>query len=98
MARDREESEMNEDRLFDTPGRTVPIVRLYGQNARVYNVLRDGEWHELWEIAERTGDSEASISARIRDLKKDQFGGHEIDKQALMLGPRKGQFRYRLVR
>lgn len=36
---------------------------------RVLEALSDGEWHTLRELAERCGGSEASCSARIRDIR-----------------------------
>jgi predicted transcriptional regulator len=52
--------------------------RLYRQLLRVLDVLADGEPHGLAEIAERTGDPPASVSARIRDLRKLKFGGYTV--------------------
>ena len=40
------------------------------QRDRVWAALREGQWWTLEELARRTGDPEASISARIRDLRK----------------------------
>jgi hypothetical protein len=55
--------------------------RLTKQLGRVYAVVRSGDWHTLAEIAERTGDPEGSISARLRDLRKSRFGSHDIRKR-----------------
>lgn len=58
--------------------------RLTGQLDRVRDALRDGQWRTLQEIvatiAHRTGkiDNVASISARIRDLRKKRFGGFVV--------------------
>jgi biotin operon repressor len=69
-------------------------VRLAQQASRVWLILLDGEWHTLAELSERTGDPEASVSARIRDLRKEKFGGHEVEHENLGAGT----WRYRLIR
>jgi len=54
-------------------------ARLTGQNQRVFDLMRDGEWRSLDEISRATGDPSASISARLRDLRKPNFGGHSME-------------------
>ena len=66
--------------------------RLAGQHARVLAFMRDGWWHTLAEISERTGDPEASVSARLRDLRKPRFGSHVIEREYVQ----RGLWRYRL--
>jgi hypothetical protein len=44
----------------------------------VRDLLLDGEWRTLREIAEEIGGSEASVSARLRDLRKPRFGGYIV--------------------
>jgi hypothetical protein len=53
-------------------------MRLIGQKEAVYSVLSRGGWWSLAELAEETGHPEASISARIRDLRKPKFGGYNV--------------------
>ena len=60
--------------------------RLHAQLTRVYQVFRDYEEHTLPEISRTTGDPEASISARIRDLRKAKFGGWTIHRRYLDRG------------
>jgi alkylated DNA nucleotide flippase Atl1 len=55
--------------------------RLAGQILRIYDLIADGRWRTLGEIAAATGDPQASISAQLRHLRKPRFGGHRIDKQ-----------------
>ena len=45
---------------------------------RVMLAIKDGQWKTLEEVSEITGDTTPSISARLRDLRKPQFGGHTI--------------------
>jgi hypothetical protein len=70
--------------------------RLTGQWLRVFNVMRDGQWRTLPEIAAATGDrSEAAISARLRDFRKERFGSHTVNRRAR--GDRaSGYFEYQL--
>ena len=60
--------------------------RLHAQLTRVLGVMRDYGEHTLPEISRTTGDPEASISARIRDLRKAKFGGWTIHRRYLDRG------------
>lgn len=55
--------------LHDTDRHDGP--RLRAQLERVRNLMRDGEWRTLHDIGTRTGDPEASVSARLRDLRRE---------------------------
>jgi hypothetical protein len=55
--------------------------------------MKAGTWLTLHEISVGTGDPEASVSARLRDLRKTKFGGHEVERQNLG----GGRWVYRLV-
>ncbi len=71
-------------------------LRLTGQLKRVWDVICDTEWHTLREIATATGDPESSVSAQLRHLRKQKFGGHTIERQPR--GERsRGLYEYRLV-
>jgi hypothetical protein len=48
--------------------------RLTSQLARVYRLMRDGRWRSLRNIADIAGGSEAGVSARLRDFRKERFG------------------------
>ena len=50
-------------------------------NAReaILNQLKDGRWYTLKELAFVAGITEAGASARVRDLRKPQYGGFTID-------------------
>jgi hypothetical protein len=56
--------------------------RLNEQTIRVYRLMIDEEWRTLSEISSVTEDPEASISARLRDLRKPDFGGFDRGDQA----------------
>jgi hypothetical protein len=70
--------------------------RLTGQILRVFELMRDGTWRTLQEIADETGDPHASISAQLRHLRKVRFGAHLVEKRSR--GDRVlGLFEYRLT-
>jgi hypothetical protein len=66
--------------------------RLTGQIERVYNLMSDGKWRTLRQIAEGTGDPEASVSAQLRHLRKAKWGAHTIERRHIEFG----LFEYRL--
>jgi hypothetical protein len=57
-------------------------ARLTGQIKRVFACMKDGAWRTLEEIQTETKDPQASISAQLRHLRKDRFGGHAVEKRA----------------
>lgn len=60
--------------------------RLAGQHARVLALMKDGKFRTLAEIAEYTKDPEASVSARLRDLRKPRFGNWEVERKYIDRG------------
>mgnify|MGYP006267110607 CR=1 FL=1 len=58
----------------------LDLNRLNAQMRRVYDFMSDYKWHSLKEISEATGDGEASVSARLRDLRKERFGGFLVNR------------------
>jgi len=79
----------------DFKGATFDSVRdgdrLNAQCKRVFDVMIRGEWETLAGLSAKTGDPQASVSARIRDLRR--FGFH-IDKEYVQ----RGLWRYRMVK
>lgn len=67
--------------------------RLAKQLETVKAIMLDGEPHTLAELAEKAHASTASVSARIRDLRKERFGGYQIDRDYL----HDGVWEYRMV-
>ena len=63
------------------------------QLGAVWDVMRDGQWHTLADIAQRTNMPEASISARLRDLRKPEHGEWNVSKRAAG----GGKYAYRVV-
>ena len=72
--------------------------RLTGQNLGVFRCMKDGSWRTLSEIEEVLGDghSQAGISARLRDLRKEKFGSHTVDRRRRG-NASKGLHEYRLI-
>ena len=63
--------------------------RLRGQLAAVRALMSDGHWRSLATIAKECGYPEGSlpgISARLRDLRKNRFGGHTVERRYLQDG------------
>lgn len=55
-------------------------VRLGSMLRQVFDLMRDGEWRTLADIRDEIGrGSEAGISARLRDLRKERFGEHTVE-------------------
>lgn len=68
-------------------------ARLTGQLLDVYALLKNGGWWSLRELSNYAGCSEASASARLRDLRKTRFGSHVIDRKRV----EGGLFAYRMA-
>lgn len=80
---------------FDGPDVTpADTQRLAGHLARVRALMADGQWRTLAAIAAACGCSEASASARLRDLRKRRHGSHVIARQRTT---QPGLFLYRMV-
>jgi len=47
----------------------------------VFETMKDGKWYTLDEIHKATNDPHASISAQLRNLRKERFGSHVIEKR-----------------
>lgn len=71
--------------------------RLGDQLVAVRTLMLDGLWRTLREISDEVGAPEASVSARLRDLRKPQFGKYSVERRRRGL-PGNGLFEYRLIR
>lgn len=67
--------------------------RLSTQFERVRDLMRDGRWRTLAQIAQGAGGSESSVSARLRDLRKPRFGAFRVERERV----EGGLHRYRLL-
>lgn len=68
-------------------------ARLTRQHARVLACMSDHAWRSLDDIARATGDPPASVSARLRDLRKARFGGYLVERRRVA----GGLFHYRVL-
>ena len=57
--------------------------RLRNLLGRVFEYMSDGHWHSLAGIHMECGGTEASCSARLRDLRKERFGSHTIERKRM---------------
>lgn len=67
--------------------------RLTSQLERVKQVVVGAPWMTLEEIAAITGTPEASVSARLRDLRKVKFGAYTVERRFV----HRGLFAYRVL-
>lgn len=66
--------------------------RLGEQYVRVFNLMRDGKFRTLSDIRKETGDPESSVSARLRDMRKERFGAFNVERKYID----NGLYEYRL--
>jgi hypothetical protein len=76
-------------------------TRLRRQLNAVRVVMFDGQWRTLKQLSKEVAARdvtapEASVSARLRDLRKKQFGGFIVERQRIPNG--NGLHRYRVPR
>lgn len=87
-------SAAQESLRFDGPDvRPEDKSRLGAQLAKVRALTAEGQWWTLAALAKAAGCSEASASARLRDLRKPRNGGHTVERERV----EGGLFRYRVV-
>ena len=67
--------------------------RLGEQMRAVYQIMADGRWWTLGAVALEIDAPEASVSARLRDLRKSKFGGFQVERRR----SDNGLHRYRLI-
>jgi hypothetical protein len=61
-------------------------TRLTTQLVDVLALMRDGQWRTLRHMSQLLIAPEASISARLRDLRKVKFGGYQVERRYLAHG------------
>jgi len=66
-------------------------ARLTGQLLAVFELMKDGKFRTLSDISGQIAGSEASLSARLRDLRKDKYGAHDVKRERI----EGGLFKYR---
>jgi hypothetical protein len=68
---------------FNGPDYDVDLdrERLSRQHERIRDLMIDGAWRTLQDIADITGDPPASVSAQLRHLRKKRFGAWTVSKR-----------------
>lgn len=79
----------------ETYRRDLDRGRLNAQASRVWELMSDGGWRTLDEIAAATGDPPASVSARLRDFRKEKWGARIVQRRRRAEAER-GIFEYRV--
>ncbi len=60
--------------------------RMTAHLKRVHDLMVDRQWRSLNAIVNATGGSQAGVSARLRDLRKEKFGGFVIERKHISGG------------
>lgn len=63
------------------------------QARRVWNATVNRSWITLDQVSRVTGDPVQSVSARLRDFRKEKFGQHTVERRQID----KGLFEYRVI-
>jgi hypothetical protein len=71
-------------------------TRLRNLADRVFDVMSDGQWHTIDGVQKLTGGSHGGTAARIRDLRKEKFGAHIVERRRV--AGHNGLHEYRLIR
>ena len=58
----------------------------------VKNIMGDGQWHTISEVAKRAKCPENTASATMRSLRRPSYGGNKLEKRY-----RYGRFEYRIA-
>lgn len=80
----------------DTFDPALDLIRLTTQLERVKALMSDQRWRSLQQIAQLVGGTEASVSARLRDLRKASYGSFQVERKR-QGDPRRGFFVYRVL-
>jgi len=68
-------------------------ARLSEQMRTIRDLMIDGAWRTLGEIAKACAAPEASVSAQLRHLRKERFGSYTVNKEYVS----NGLYRYQLL-
>lgn len=69
-------------------------ARLTSHLQKVYDLMKDGKWRTLKTISITVGCSEASASARLRDLRKPWAGQNKVERKRIK---ETGLWMYRVI-
>lgn len=68
--------------------------RIKDQRNAILRFMIDGVYRPLYAISQQLGIPEASVSAQLRHLRKEKFGGYRVDKKRVGVG---GLWTYRVL-
>lgn len=68
--------------------------RLSDQLARIKALMMDGGWRTLAAISDAVRAPPASVSAQLRHLRKDRFGGYTVERRK---ANERGLYEYRVL-
>lgn len=68
--------------------------RLNAQMKKVYDVVKNGDWITLRNLSDAVAAPEASVSARLRDFRKPNYGALTVERRRAD----KGIYEYRLTK
>lgn len=80
----------------ETYNESLDKKRLALQLMRVFELMKDGKWRTLQEIADVVHAPTQSVGARLRSLREEQFGAHTVNRRRKGEG-RRGLFEYQLI-
>lgn len=78
MTRQRGPRFSYDDQGYDPALDRCPMT---GQIRRLWAFMRDGQWRTLHRIALAIGYLESSVSANLRNLRKQKYGGFTVNKR-----------------
>jgi predicted transcriptional regulator len=70
--------------------------RLSTQLLEIFSLMQDKTFRTLSEIEKITGHGQSSISAQLRNLRKQKFGSHTLNKKRRGQGSQ-GLFEYQII-
>jgi hypothetical protein len=79
------------DNLGITYDARIDGKRIGGQRESVLRLMLDHRWRTLAEIEAITGYPQASVSARLRDFRKAQYGFYTVNRRRRTEGTREYQ-------
>lgn len=71
-------SEAFAGRTYDAPR---DYARMNKQLRAVFDRMSDGQWRTLAELSDFVSGSDTSLSARLRDLRKSEYGSHIVESR-----------------
>lgn len=71
------------------------LPRLTSKARKIWDIMADGQWHNLNDVAAFLGYPHSSVTACVRAFRFKKNGGHTVERLRALEG--RGTFLYRLV-